>query len=183
MSEPFQLVLQCRLSRHAYEQFLAHRTRSAVEFGDWLQWLSTKDYHGPAMTQADVVQRAGSGLHVATWLREFSTGQYAEFYAPVVNRYDDESGIWTFAVFGFSENYGECIEALNLLRQISDHKDAGGQDYLAIVPWLFGAGFNAPEAVIEIGMGASAFVGSLPATNVAAFEEIFRQMAESQEYD
>lgn len=183
MSEPFQLVLHCRLSRAAHEKFLAHRTRSAAEFGDWLPWLSTKDYHGSAMTEDDVVQRAMSGLHVATWLREFSSGKYAEFYAPVVDRYDEEGGVWTFVVFGFSENYGDCIEALNLLRQISDYKDVDGKDYLAIVPWLFGAGFDAPEAVIEIEVGTSRFVNTLPVAYVHAFTTMFEQMEASQEDD
>ena len=162
MSEPSQLFVQIHIGKTAFESFLSHKVLPLSEFQEWLNWLDGKQYYGGKITAEQLATYNDHGMSVREWLNEWTDGEYAESYAPVSNFYDEHAGIWTFAVEGFSENYGAYIRSLNVLRQVALFKDTDASDFILIFPLLFGGGMRDAEAMMEITRGNSIFVTSVP---------------------
>lgn len=127
MSEPSQLFVQIRISKGAFDRFLLHKVVPPSHFGDWEDWLSTAEYYGERITNTtvdNIDKRAGNwGFTVDSWLHDWIERGYPEYSPPIINQYDEQTRTWMLSVPDFSENYGDFIVTLNVIRQIAWFKD------------------------------------------------------------
>lgn len=162
MSEPLQLIGRIFVSREQLAHFNAHVIDSSQRYGDWGDWLGGKKWYGDS-SQEEVVAGADCGKQFEDWFGMFfkehelwpGAGEFMKIFGVAFNDYDDEAGCWKFMVFEFSENYFDFMSAVNALRQIDSMPGPPIHGQLAIVPYMFGPGFNACEVVVTIADGKS----------------------------
>ncbi|OMG71576.1 hypothetical protein [Burkholderia ubonensis] len=171
MSEPSQLYIEVKLGRDAFNRFQAHQIANPSNYGDWQDWLSQHRYYGaPDETVDRAVSNHSPGFVIEAVLDAWMESA-DEYTGPILNRYDDATKTWTFAVVMFSENFGEILDTLNCLRQIDAYKDIDSDDYCAVFPYFFGRGFEEAEALMKFTRGKSEFTAAVP--------DWFRQRAEA----
>lgn len=162
MSEPSQLIARFHLSAAQHQRFLEHIITPAKQYADFVDWLAAGQFYGkdtPGIEEK-ILNNAPHGTSVQHWLTELvDTCRYG----PLINQYDEATGEWTLTVVDFSESYGNFVDALNVLRQISAFKDLPEPDYIVIMDnWFSATGFANTTAIIEATPGASRFVEQAP---------------------
>lgn len=172
MSEPSSLYARVRLSAPALRAFVESRPARPAAYGDWRGWLDRASFHG-TISDADIAATEASA--------EPSVRAYLdELCRPVINepsreRYDPVTQTWTLAVLQYSENYGDYIDILTIIRAIAAHKDLPGEDVILIHPFLWG---GEPEAYLRIVEGASHFAQQVPGEVIAEADACFRQLCD-----
>lgn len=185
MSEPSQLFARVSLTRQAFTRFLAHVVSPAAIYDDWIDWLSAKRIYGgdsPDFLSRLIVE-AAHDLSVDDWINNRAKEYKWDWGGPVLSEYDEGLQQWTFAVLDYSTNFGDFISAVNVIRQIDGFKDLGGTDYMAIVPLLFGSGFDSADVVVQICEGSSRLVSEAPGEFVAAAAAALGHLQETDPRD
>ena len=158
MSEPLQLIGRVFVDQRQLTKFRARTIGPASRYTDWGEWLATKGWYGD-FSYEEIVAKSEHGKAFDEWFsRFFDDDQHGNWYAPVLDEYDQQSGCWRFMVFGFAENYLDFVTAVNALRQIDSALDGPGGGQFAIVAYAYGRGFDdagSTEVVASIENGRS----------------------------
>ncbi len=156
MSEPDSLYLRVRLSKQAYERYLASPGADARDFPDWMDWLGKVQMHGPGFTPERIAEigretgKCSPADGIAAWTSsDWAMGKSA---------YDEATGTWRFGILQFSENYLECLGYLPPLRAVCQFKDRPGVDFMLVYNHFWSPGEY--MALFEFTEGASTFAGS-----------------------
>ena len=162
MSEPNSLFLRVRLSKQAYERYLASPCADARDFSDWMDWLGkVKMSGGPFAPEKirEIGERSSkrtTGEDIHAWTRDdWAIGK---------SDYDAATETWRFGILQFSLNYYEFLEYLPVLRAVDRFKDRPGVDFLLVHNFLWTPDYYI--VLFEFADGASAIAGS-PAQGVA----------------
>jgi hypothetical protein len=130
MSELSSLYLRVRLSKQAYERFLASETADARDFSDWMDWLAKAKMYGELTSeQVTEIGRRNRKCSVADMLQAWTTNPWP---SPVKSVYDEATETWRLAMPFFSENYEEFIAMLPPLRAVDRFKDRPGTDFMLV---------------------------------------------------
>lgn len=156
MSEPDSLYLRVRLSKTAYEQYLASPAANAGAFSDWMEWLSRAEMYGPPFTpeKIDQIGRRAGTRSVAQEIDAWT----ANTWAMAKSIYDEATETWRFGVLQFSENYQEYIALLPPFRAVCRFKDRPGADFMLLYSHFWDPGCY--TALFEFSEGASVIAGS-----------------------
>ncbi|WP_157288392.1 hypothetical protein [Uliginosibacterium gangwonense] len=136
MSEPNSLYVRVHLSKDAFERFLKSQTVAASHFNDWMPWLGQAEVYGGPLSEQ--------------WLAEVSEGHQPgtvedalaawvdDGWAMARSVYDEATETWMFGCLQFSENYGEYMVYLPLMRAVEAFKDRAGDDFMVVYPRIWG---------------------------------------------
>lgn len=124
---------------------------AANRYTDWGSWLEQKSWYGGAPYQ-EIVAAAKCGLTFQEWFSQFfkDDDKFGNWYAPVLDAYDDQLECWQFMIYGFAENFNDYVSAVNVLRQLDSIGDGKIHGQFVIVPFAFGLGFIDVEVVVTI---------------------------------
>jgi hypothetical protein len=123
MTEHNSLYLRIRLSRHAYESYLASASADARDFSDWMDWLGKAGVGGffTAEKIAEIGQKARK-VSTADTIQALDGG----IPGFVRSQYDEATETWRLGIPFFSEEYVEYLERLPPLRAVGRFKDRPG---------------------------------------------------------
>ena len=161
MSEPNQLYLQVRISPSQLEKFFASTPGPASQFTDFMEWIADKRYYGQPFTSEKLAEIGGNAT-ARSWVDGWTVGDHP----PSINKYEEETQTWTFALIEFAENYLYFIDVLNTLRRITDFKDINSTDHLLIYGYLYDA--RSITAAIQITPQNSRFLPTAPDEVIAS---------------
>jgi len=156
MSEPNSLYVRVRLSKPAFEHYLASISADARQFSDWMDWLGKARMYGPGLTSVDIVligQRARKRT-VADVIAAWTMG--APAFAG--SNYNERTETWQFAAPFFSKNYLEYLELLPPFRAVDRFKDRPGVDFMLVYDHFFNPGHY--SVLFEFSEGSSIIAGS-----------------------
>jgi hypothetical protein len=156
MSEPDSLYLRVRLSKQAFERYLASATADARSFGDWLPWLGRARMHGFVFTPDKIVEIA-QGVRKRSTAEEINAWT-ADAWAIARSDYDEMTETWRFAIAQFSQNYREFLEYLPPLRAVDRFKDLPGIDFMLVYNHFWSS--SRYTVLFEFAEGASRIAGS-----------------------
>jgi hypothetical protein len=156
MSEPCSLYLKVRLSKAAYESYLASPCVDARDFGDWMDWLAKAEMAGGPMTPDDVreIGQTSQPVPVTEVIHAWTSNEWAMGKSI----YDESAEVWQFGILQFSENYHEYLVNLPFLRGVDRFKDKPGKDFLLVYPYIWDP--HEFELLIAIDEGSSVIAGS-----------------------
>jgi hypothetical protein len=183
MTEHNSLYLRVRLSRHAYEHYLASACADARDFTDWMDWLGKA---GGGFFTAKKIAEIGQNV------RKGSTVDMIQALtaAPVAfgkSEYDDATETWRLGIPFFSESYVEYLERLPPLRAVDRFKDRPGVDFMLLYNYFFYPGDF--TVLFEFTGGASMIAGSpdqgspYPERYAQEADAFFRSMAPAEGSD
>lgn len=176
MSEPSQLIVRVHIEPTQFARWQQHSLASARSFSkEFLSWLASKRWHGDG-SAAQMIADVSPPENAAQWCSDFSEGPYAMHYQPIRDRYDPASGIWTWVISNYAENYYDFIQDLNVLRQIAPFAKTEPASHVAIVPLWFGAGFKEPDAILEIRDGKARFIDSAPREFITWAQQLMKEI-------
>lgn len=147
--EASSLYIRCNLNPAAYQAAMSAPVANPRQFDDWQCWYDSKDAYGPGELPAEDLDRTAScslGDLIEGWV-EFSAGNSSH--------YDEQAGVWTFAVLEFTDNYGEMLQLLAPLRQLAHYAEVDSDSFLVILPYIWGGDIN---ACLSLGQGRSVFI-------------------------
>jgi len=130
MSEPDSLYLRVRLSKGAFERYLASKAADADDFDDWMPWLGRARMHGLVFTREKIAEIA-RGVRKRSTAEEIA-GWTKDDWAFARSHYDELTETWRFGVANFSENYQEFLVYLPPLRAVGRFKDLPGADFMLV---------------------------------------------------
>ncbi|WP_327439540.1 hypothetical protein [Pseudomonas donghuensis] len=174
--EASSLYIRCNLSPAAYQAVMSAPVANPRQFDDWQRWYDSKDAYGAGELSAHDLDRSTTcslGDLIAGWV-EFSPGSRSH--------YDEQAGVWTFAVLEFTDNYGEMLQLLAPLRQVAHYADVDSDSFLLIYSYIWGNGI---DACLSLGQGRSEFIdGPSEAQRAeadAALEQLWDSVAAAYE--
>jgi hypothetical protein len=156
MSEPDSLYLRVRLSKGAFERYLASQAADARDFDDWTTWLGRARMHGAVFTREKIAEIA-RGVRKRSMAEEIA-GWTNDAWAFARSHYDELTETWRFGIANFSENYQEFLEYLPPLRAVDRFKDLPGTDFMLVYDHFWNA--HRYTVLLEFANGASRIVGS-----------------------
>lgn len=134
-TEQSSLYVRCTMTSAHYAAAMAAPPGSALGYHDWQQWFHSRGIQVPVTLDK-------------AWLRD-STAPTLQALLQVwsgqgtMSRYDEKTGRWQFALFEFTDNYGEMIQLLAPLRSMARYCEADSDSFLVIYSYLWGNGDNA----------------------------------------
>jgi hypothetical protein len=169
MSELSSLYARVRLSEAALRAFVESRPARTAAYGDWRGWLDRASFHGTISDAEITAMPAGAEPSVRAVLDALCR----PLDESSRERYDPVTQTWTLAVLQFSENYGDFIDTLTIIRAIAAYRDLPGDDAILIYPFLWG---GEPEAYLRIAEGTSHFEPQAPGDVIAEANACFQQL-------
>jgi hypothetical protein len=134
VSEPDSLYLRVRLSKQAYQRYLASPCADVRDFSDWMDWVGNAQMYGSGITPNDIraigerSSKRKTSEEVAAWAADaWNIGK---------SDYDEATETWRFGMLQFSENYYDFLEHLPLFRAVDRFKDRPGVDFLLVYNFL-----------------------------------------------
>ncbi len=157
MSEPSALYCRVRLSRPAFDAFLAAPLSATSAHNDWEEWLSDAEmYDRDEFFKSLRSMRPQAGATNSSLLEEW-LGREGAFAR---SEYDEAAQTWRFGVVEFAEDYESLVSEFAALRAVAAYKDLPGSDAAIVLPYLFGPDGLSAAMVIE--RGSSALVKATP---------------------
>ena len=158
MSEPSSLYVRLPLDASAREAYRASTPLAPRDYPDWQPWVDSRPMHGGAFEVGEL--RAGSrttcGEILDGWLGD---GRFAGNSQERV----DASG-WTISMLEFSENYGDYVELLTVLRAASGFIPEGGRGVAVIHDFLWGD--TETDVAVEMTAGTSRILDPPPPKDI-----------------
>jgi len=170
------------------EAFRQSQLAAPRQYDDWQTWLSSQKFYGAisdediqaieppdAMQQSTIARMFASGLgralpEIPAENRPLLVDEYLDFtvksifWGPSRSDYDTESQTWTLCIPQHSENYGDFIRELAILRTVAQYKDLPGEDFILIYPYFWG---GSPNTFVTIHQGSSILKNEAPAQAIA----------------
>ena len=156
MSEPDSLYLRVRLSKGAFERYLASKAADATDFDDWMPWLGRARMHGLVFTREKIAEIA-QGVRKRSVAEEIA-GWTKNPWAFARSHYDELTETWRFGIANFSENYQEFLAFLPPFRAVDRFKDLAGTDFMLVYDHFWNA--NRYTVLFDFADGASRIAGS-----------------------
>ena len=157
MSEPYSLYLRVRLSKRAFERYLASPAADARHFKDWMPWLGKARMHSFVFTP-DKIAEIARDAHKSSTAEEIGAWT-ANAWAFARSHYDELTETWRFSIAQFSENYKEFLEHLPPLRAVDRFKDLPGTDFMLVYDHFWSPN-NRYAVLFEFADGSSRIAGS-----------------------
>lgn len=155
MSEPSSLYVRVQLTPGSFDAFLSSAPIDPAHYDDWQAWLATHTFHG-TISDEDI----RSLHHSAGSVRDYVAGAVASpFNGPASSHYDPATNTWILRILQCSENYGEFIQILSVVRAVATYQDIPGDGCILLYPYLWG---GPPNAYLNISAGTSTFCKSIP---------------------
>lgn len=156
MSEPYSLYLRVRLSKRAFERYLASPAADARHFNDWMPWLGKVRMNSSVFTPEKIAE-------IARGVRESSTAEKigawtTDIWAFARSHYDELTETWRFSIAQFAESYQEFLVHLPPLRAVDRFKDLPGTDFMLVYDHFWS--HNNYTVLFEFANGTSRIAGS-----------------------
>ena len=160
MSEPASLYARLHLSEAGRAAYRASVPPPPNAYPDWESWLAGRQMHGSlsvaGLSGTWVADPAGSILEA--WLDPARS-----FPGNASSKADSDT--WRLSLLEFSENYGEWVSLLTVLRSAAPYVDPDRRSLVVVHDFLWGD--PETDVAIELAAGESRILDVPPAADVA----------------
>ena len=174
MSAPSCIFLRATIKETAYHNFLSAPIGNVSEYLDWTiinqnidKYISSISY-GPLSSNEDWLQKTYEARPSCTMIK-----------------YDREDTCLTMRFIELCEGSLDTVEAINVLRRLSQYTKGRAKSYLVACPYLYS---DEIDTFCELAMGHDSLLSEVPSTPEAqdflrlAFEEFEAGYDEAAEY-
>ncbi|SFS71409.1 hypothetical protein [Sphingobacterium wenxiniae] len=118
MSEPNSLYVKIKIKKENLQQFFQQKPSAPVIDDNWRTWWTSREMYSKQELQHLPVYRTQTNRQIIDeFLGYRDMGTF--------EGYDAHSECWTFISVFFSENYGEILPMLALLKDLATYQDEG----------------------------------------------------------